>query len=159
MSNSSEQALNVIETHIGEFSEDDAFLVADALSERFGWKGTMMTDQDIRTRITDYYEFPLEPEQVDSLVSAVKETRSWSKYMVGHMGDESDVTDHIADLLLWAHGAGFDVASIISSAEHHFRHESDDRCGQCDLLLGEDMVLQEDGSYFCQDCDVSLEVG
>jgi hypothetical protein len=44
-------------------------------------------------------------------------------------------------------------------AQHHFRHDSDDRCGQCDLLLGEDMVLQEDGSYFCQDCDVSLEVG
>lgn len=74
-------------------------------------------------------------------------------------GDESDVVDYITDLLLWAHGAGFDVADIISSAEHHFRHESDDRCGQCDLLLGEDMVLQADGSYFCQDCDVSLEVG
>ena len=40
-------------------------------------------------------------------------------------GDESDVTDHITDLLLWAHGEGFDVDNILNSAGFHFRAESD----------------------------------
>lgn len=39
-------------------------------------------------------------------------------------GDESDVTDHITDLLLWAHGEGFDVQNILHMASVHFDAES-----------------------------------
>ena len=106
ISNSSEQALNVIETHIGDLLEEDAFLVSEALSKRFGWQGTVMTEQDVRTRIVDYYEFPLEPEQVDSLVSAVKGTRAWSRYMVDHMVDEA--FEHV-DVAIWEAARTLDI--------------------------------------------------
>ena len=39
-------------------------------------------------------------------------------------GDESDVVDHITDLLLWAHSDGLDVEMIIDRASSHFQAEA-----------------------------------
>lgn len=106
MSNSSEQALNVIETHIGDLLEEDAFLVSYALRKRFGWQGAVITEEDVRRRIVDYYEFPLEPEQVDSLVSAVKGTLAWSRYMVDGMVDGAF---EYVDVAIWEAARTLDI--------------------------------------------------
>ena len=85
MSNSSEQALNVIEPLIADLSQSDAFMVLSMLCRKFDWSGTMFTPDDVSEHIQYRREAdgldPLTDEQLEEMTNDIINSRDWSKWL------------------------------------------------------------------------------
>ena len=92
MSNSSEQALNVIEPYIADLSESDAFMVFSMLCEKFDWSGTVFTPDDVSETIQYRREAddldPLSNEQLEEMTNDIINSRDWSKWLPDWMTEQ-----------------------------------------------------------------------
>jgi hypothetical protein len=85
MSNSSEQAINVIEPLIADLSQSDAFMVLSMLCRKFDWSGTMFTPDDVSEMIQHRREGddldPLPDEQLEEMTNDIINSRDWYKFL------------------------------------------------------------------------------
>ena len=85
MSNSSEQALNVIEPLIADLSQSDAFMVFITLCRKFDWSGTVFTPDAVSERIQNRREGdglgPLPAEQLEEMTNSIINSRDWDKWL------------------------------------------------------------------------------
>lgn len=92
MSNSSEQALNVIEPLISDLSQDDGFIVLRLLCQKFHWSGAMFTPDDVSEQIISRREAddfdPFTGEQVEEMTNDIINSRDWSKWLPDWMTSE-----------------------------------------------------------------------
>lgn len=106
MSNSSEQALNVIEAHIPDLSQSDAFLVFSILYEKYSWSGGMFTPADLSRQIqyrrTRDDLAPLTAEQLEEMTNYILNSDFW-----------------LHQFPVWAKREGWDVINeVLDGMEH-----------------------------------------
>ena len=92
MSNSSEQALNVIEPYIADLSQSDAFMVFSMLCRKFDWSGTVFTPDDVSETIQERRKAddldPLPDEQLEEMTNDIINSRDWSKWLPDWMTEQ-----------------------------------------------------------------------
>lgn len=85
MSNNSEQALNVIETHLADLNEADAFILFRELQDKFQWAGTIFTRDDIANTISERQfgedKPALHPLVLENEVDRVANSKAWNNVM------------------------------------------------------------------------------
>jgi len=92
MSNSSEQALNVIEPYIADLSQSDAFMVFSMLCRKFDWSGNVFTPDDVSETIQYRREAdgldPLSDEQLEEMTNDIINSRDWHKWLPDWMTEQ-----------------------------------------------------------------------
>ena len=83
---------NLLNSIMEDMDEAEAFSMLRNIEQKFGWSGTVFTPTDVEECIINRREAdglePLTDEQLEEAVSAVVDSRDWSKWLPDWMTEQ-----------------------------------------------------------------------